>query len=95
MTIEISVPYTDMVLACDSLQDSLEQAHGNTKIETIVNFMFKEGYNMDVFFYDYDFDKNCRVKQFKWKCQECEAGSCNFCSWNNCTCKHSENCYPL
>jgi len=59
MIIKISVPYTDMVLTCDSLQYELERPNP-IKIELIINDMFEEGYNMDVFFYDYDFERNCR-----------------------------------
>ncbi len=27
-------------------------------------------------------------------CQECDAGSCNFCASYDCKCLHQVNCYP-
>ncbi len=59
MIIKISVPYTDMVLACDSLQYELERPNP-IKIELIIDNMIEQGYDMDVFFYDYDFKTNFR-----------------------------------
>lgn len=56
----ISVPYTELVLTSDALEDFLFEVFTDQTLEWIIAYMFKEGYNMDVFFYDYNFETNLR-----------------------------------
>ncbi len=60
----ISVPFTEMELTSDALEDFLFESMQDATLESIIDFMFVEGYNMDVFYYDYDFETNCRKN---WK----------------------------
>jgi len=60
MTFNISVPYTELVLTSDALEDFLFESMQDATLESIIDFMFVEGYNMDVFFYDYNFETNLR-----------------------------------
>ena len=77
--INISVPFTEMVMTCDALEFQLER-HQKTKIETLINRMFKIGYNMDVFDSDYNTQTNLRetneTKNWSgsedWVCMSCE-----------------------
>ena len=59
--IDVSVPYTEMILTVDALERCVrERGFKSYWLEGLIDGLFKQGYNMDVFFYDYNFDTNLR-----------------------------------
>ena len=81
MIINISVPYTEMELTSDSFEEQLGYKNSQP-IEDIIADMFEQGYNMDVFYSDYDLDTNLR--RYEICCDQCLH---HFCESRNLECQ--------
>jgi 2-methylisocitrate lyase-like PEP mutase family enzyme len=65
MTFNISVPYTEMILTLEAFEDFYNEVFTDQSLEWIIDYMFNEGYNMDIFFYDYNLETNLRSRYEK------------------------------